>query len=180
MPAEERRRVAQQAWESAVAKMLLSAAERGDAPALSGLLDRRANLHARDVDGSTALHVACEEGHTAVVEILLRRGTDVHARNNYGDTALHTSAHHGQVVTTLLLLANGADLLARNKFGKTPSEWIQREPRENQRQHQRLATLVALHVAFALLHTRSVCECAFWSPSRPATAGNRARTATER
>ena len=89
-----------------MASRLIIAAESNDVSSLKRLACG-ADVNSRDVDGSTALHVACEEGHVAVLIALLDGGADIHACSHYDDTALHTSVHRGQVATTVLLLAKG-------------------------------------------------------------------------
>ena len=52
------------------------------------LVDRGANIHARDDHGKTPLHYACDEGHMDVVMALVDRGADVGARDNQQRTPL--------------------------------------------------------------------------------------------
>lgn len=93
------------------------------------LLDKGANVHARDHDGRTALM------HTEVPRIgkmLLEKGSDVHAVDNEGSTALillskrHKSklmASVGDLFMMDLLLQNGANVNAQDKEGKTALMW---------------------------------------------------------
>lgn len=53
-------------------KEFIKAAKSGDAEKLRVLLEANPNvIHARDTDGSTALHCATWKGHQAVVAFLL-------------------------------------------------------------------------------------------------------------
>ena len=174
MPSSERRAHAWAEWLRSSAKRLIQASERGDICTIARLLDRRGDVNARDVDGSTAIHVASEEGHTAVLSLLIDRGADLHAQNNYQDTALHSAARRGQLATTHLLITRGADVRARNRFGTTPCEWAQRD-----RQGQWLATLVTLHIAFAWTLKQSCCRCHDSSRPKDAKDVSPARTRSD-
>jgi ankyrin repeat protein len=80
-------------------------------------------IHARDSDGSTALHCAAWKGHQAVAAYLLSVGADVNAHNSnehYGTTPLHAAAHANQAIIAQMLIDHGADVNARDISGKTP------------------------------------------------------------
>ena len=105
-------------------KQFIKAAKAGDVEKLRVLLDADANLiHARDTDGSTALHCATWKGHPAVVTFLLSAGADVNIHSNnehWGTTPLHAAAHANQAAIAQMLIENGADVNAQDKDGKTP------------------------------------------------------------
>jgi ankyrin repeat protein len=62
---------------------LMTAARTGNVEAVTLLLDRGANVNAKDVVRSqTALMWAVTEGHAAIVKLLVTRGADVNARTN--------------------------------------------------------------------------------------------------
>jgi ankyrin repeat protein len=68
---------------------LYEAVRRGDAPAVTALLDKGADVNAKFRYGATALFKACERGHFEVVKILLARGADVSVKDTfYGATAM--------------------------------------------------------------------------------------------
>jgi ankyrin repeat protein len=105
-------------------KLIIKAAKAGDLAKVQGLVGADANLiHARDSDGSTALHCAAWKGHQAVVAYLLTVGADVNAENrneHYGTTPLHAAAHANQAMIAQMLIDHGADVNARDLIGKTP------------------------------------------------------------
>lgn len=102
----------------------IRAAKSGNAEKLRVLLEANPNMiHARDTDGSTALHCATWKGHQAVVAFLLSAGADVNIHSNnehWGTTPLHAAAHANQATIAQMLIDNGADVNAHDKDGKTP------------------------------------------------------------
>lgn len=84
---------------------LMLAAFRGDAAAVVNLLERGADVNARDADGDTALMFAAFRGHALVVALLLQYGANVYARARNGWTARKAaqSGLHEQIAETLRL-----------------------------------------------------------------------------
>jgi ankyrin repeat protein len=56
------------------------------------LLEHKADIDAKDVNGKTALHWADTSGVEAVVPLLLEHKADTDAKDNDGWTALHWTA----------------------------------------------------------------------------------------
>ena len=83
---------------------LLEAAEDGSITEIQSLLDRHANIHARDYKGATPLHLASLAGHHQCIELLLDRHADINAVTRYNDTPLHyaSSEGHHQCIELLL------------------------------------------------------------------------------
>ncbi len=68
---------------------LFEAVRKGDAAAVTALLDKGAEVNAKFRYGSTALFKAAERGHLEVVKVLLARGADVSVKDTfYGATAM--------------------------------------------------------------------------------------------
>jgi ankyrin repeat protein len=106
---------------------LISAAAYAQTDIFNALLERGANIHARDKRGNTALiAAACEcalatmNSDYEIVQILLQRGANPNARNHEGTTALmNAAAGFGHAAIVKLLLDAGANPSARNTKGRT-------------------------------------------------------------
>jgi ankyrin repeat protein len=99
--------------------LLFHAARDGLDATVRLLLDRGADIHAKNWYGLTALHLAAGRGHEATVRLLLDRGANIHAKNYEDRTALHLAALDGLDATVRLLLDRGADIDSKNNSGST-------------------------------------------------------------
>lgn len=84
---------------------LFEAARKGDATAVTALLDKGADVNAKFRYGTTALFKAAERGNTEVVKVLLARGADVSVKDTfYGATAMTWALdnEHIEVVKAIL------------------------------------------------------------------------------
>lgn len=84
---------------------LWEAARKGDAAAVTSLLDKGADVNAKFRYGQTALFKAAERGNTEVVKVLLARGVDVTVKDTfYGSTAMSWALNndHPEVVRAIL------------------------------------------------------------------------------
>ena len=84
---------------------LMLAAFRGETAAVINLLERGADVNARDGDGDTALMFAAFRGHALIVALLLQYGANVYARARNGWTARKAaqSGLHQRIAETLRL-----------------------------------------------------------------------------
>ncbi|MGO9265654.1 MAG: ankyrin repeat domain-containing protein [Candidatus Binataceae bacterium] len=99
---------------------LTNAASSGDAPAVQALIDKGADVNAKNLAGTTPLIWASQNGHLDVVQLLLDKGADVNAKqNNDGATALMIASYFGHVDVAQALLAKGADVNAMANTGET-------------------------------------------------------------
>lgn len=80
----------------------------------------------RDVDGDTALHIACRRGDLWAVELLVMGGVDVNAVGDMDMTPLH-AAHRAKKISKSdreaierYLIENGANTDFRDGFGLKP------------------------------------------------------------
>lgn len=94
----------------------------GDAEEISRLLlERGADVMARDELEWTALHHAAKEGQAGMAQLLLERGADTMAKDGLGWTPLHRATKEGHQEMINLLIEKGADIdAAENELGSTP------------------------------------------------------------
>jgi len=94
------------------------AAEHGHMKVLSLLLDRGADIEAKDNDGNTPLLWAINSQTEALV-FLLDRGADIEAKDSLGMTALQWVSSNGLTEHLTALLDRGADIQSKNNGGLT-------------------------------------------------------------
>jgi ankyrin repeat protein len=88
---------------------LLWTARYGHEAVVKLLLEKGAELEAKDSYGRTPLSWAAEKGHDAVVKLLLEKGAELEAKDNsYGRTPLSWAAEKRHEVVVKLLLEKGA------------------------------------------------------------------------
>jgi hypothetical protein len=101
------------------ATTLMAAAYADDDDVVSDLIQRGAELEAKDVDGYTALMYACNGGKIRPAELLLDAGADVNARDNQKSTPIMFAAQHGHAEIVRRLIEHGAEIDARGDHGLT-------------------------------------------------------------
>ncbi|KAJ4979646.1 hypothetical protein NE237_010426 [Protea cynaroides] len=101
----------------------------GHLPCVQVLLERGANMEAKDEDGAIPLHDACAGGFTEIVRLLINSATNSDCVQRMletidvdGDTPLHHAARGEHVDVIQLLLASGASSTKANIYGKIPTE----------------------------------------------------------
>lgn len=88
---------------------LIIAARSGQVGLVKLLLDRGADVNARDKETeTTALIAAAHQGHVQVVDILLQKGVDVNAKDKTGKTALSEATRYNHDDVAKLLRERGA------------------------------------------------------------------------
>lgn len=100
------------------------------------LIQKGADVNARDDSGETALHEVAYSGHLKVARLLLDHGAAVNLRSHDGSTPLHQAVYLGTEVgvpynladhfktkrrLAALLLDHGADIDARDERGESPA-----------------------------------------------------------
>lgn len=74
------------------------------------LLDRGADVNAKDMERCTALQMSSKMGRETVVRLLLEKGADINTQDGFGDTPLQTASRGGRMAIVKLLLDKGADI----------------------------------------------------------------------
>lgn len=85
------------------------------------LISEGANVHAQDIAGNTALHLASTQGDLATVRLLLDAGADIDSQNEDGRTPLMESVANNHAEASKLLIDAGAKTSSKDKSGNTPS-----------------------------------------------------------
>ena len=97
------------------------------------LCETDVDLHQKDLNGSTALHMACRgtkgtssgsvlkfHANPRIVDILLEHGASVHAKDMHGHTPLHKACGSGNSDVVKTLIQHHADVHAKDHYGNTP------------------------------------------------------------
>src|SRR5258708_1379450 len=98
---------------------LIGAIKQGDAAHVRTLLQQHAEVNAKDLDGTTALHWAGQRDGVEIVTVLLSGGADAKAPNRYGITPLLVACEIGNVEVIDKLLRAGADANSATPGGET-------------------------------------------------------------
>ena len=98
---------------------LVEAAARGDAPAVSGLLDRGADPDGRDATGRTAVTAAVYSGSAETVRALVAAGADVDLQDDTRSNAFLALGETGSVAVLDEVLPADPDVTLTNRFGGT-------------------------------------------------------------
>jgi cytochrome c len=81
--------------------------KNGDVAAVTSALDKGAAIN--EIDGVTALYIACEKGNLDLAKLLIDRGADVNLPVSWQRTPLYAATNGGYADIVKLLLENGAD-----------------------------------------------------------------------
>lgn len=99
---------------------VVEAAKAQSWPQLQSLVKQRADVHAAQPDGATALHWAVYWDHIEAVDALLRAGAQVNASNEFGATPLWLACAEGRASLVDRLLRAGADPNLALRNGESP------------------------------------------------------------
>ena len=89
---------------------LVSAVKAGKVATVRSLVERKADVNATEVDGTSALHWAVRAGDVASTQLLIGAGARVDAANRYGVTPLSLAARNGRGDLIDLLLKSRASV----------------------------------------------------------------------
>ena len=94
---------------SAATSELADAAMRRNGEAVRSLLQRKADVNAPQIDGTTALHWAVRLDDLDTADLLIRAGANVSAANRAGATPMQLAALNGNAAMVEKLIKAGAD-----------------------------------------------------------------------
>jgi ankyrin repeat protein len=98
---------------------LMTASMPGNIEMMKLLLEKGADVNARDRVGETPLMIAAYWDQVDAAALLLEQGASIEAQRADGQTALMIAAGEGQANVVRLLLVNGADPSAQDTDGQT-------------------------------------------------------------
>ena len=99
---------------------LMYAAQWGNQPMVSLLLEQGAQVDQVTKDGRTPLMIAAQEGHLEVAQYLVEKGAQVDQATKDGRTPLMIAAQEGHLEVTQYLVEQGAQVDQVTKDGRTP------------------------------------------------------------
>ena len=107
---------------------LITATKRGDVKALTELIDKGADVNAKDewwnwtalMYATTHYYFDISNIYLEIIKVLLDNGADINVKNNEGKTVLHLASSSGRHEVVKVLLDNkGADIDAKDNQGRT-------------------------------------------------------------
>ncbi len=84
------------------------------------LIEKGADINAKNNYGYAPLHNAAWRNGVEVAALLIEKGADINAKDSSGATPLHDAAWQNAVGVAALLIEKGADINAKDNYGRTP------------------------------------------------------------
>jgi ankyrin repeat domain-containing protein 50 len=107
------------------------AASNGHEAVVKLLVDAKADIESKDINGQTPLSWAALNGHEAVVKLLLVEAkADIESKNIYGQTPLSSAAENWHEAVVKLLVEAKADIESKDIYGRTPLSWAAQKGNE--------------------------------------------------
>jgi len=100
-------------------KLITVARDKTDASIARDLIEKGADVNARDENGATPLALAAKNGHNAILKVLIANGADLNAQDFGGHTPLMWAVTKGNGKSAKILLESGAAPDMQNQHGQT-------------------------------------------------------------
>ncbi len=105
--------------------------DRRDLTWMTYLIQKGANVNARDAKGVTPLQLAINLGFLEGVQLLVQRKADLNESNDAGETPLISAVHRRDVGMLRVLLAAGADPDRADNSGRSARDYAELDGRGN-------------------------------------------------
>lgn len=93
--------------------LLMLAVQKKQNGVAKTLIEKGADINARDSHGQTALFIAIASGNDGIVRFLIEKGADINAKDNKGRTPLFIAMQKNKPGIAKLLIDRGADVNIR-------------------------------------------------------------------
>ena len=100
-------------------RLLHCASWGGNTDLIQGLLERKADIHARSVIGSDAMMLSAWRNHLPALTLLFTSGADMTATDTFGQNALMRAALNNSLECAVYLLSRGCDLRLVDNVGQS-------------------------------------------------------------
>ncbi|MBO4533308.1 MAG: ankyrin repeat domain-containing protein [Treponema sp.] len=90
------------------------------AEAIKTLLEKGADINAKNANGETCLFNAAKSNNPSIIQLLVDGGASVKDRDNLGSTPLHIAVRWGAQKSAEKLIKLGININAQNSAGKSP------------------------------------------------------------
>ena len=96
------------------------AADWGYDKAIKTLLEKGADINAKNASGETCLFNAAKNDNPELIQLLVKNGASVKERDNLGSTPLHIAVRWGAQKSAEILIKLGININAQNREEKSP------------------------------------------------------------
>jgi hypothetical protein len=100
-------------------RLLHWASMGGHADLIQGLLERKADIHARTLSGSDAIMLSAMHSRLPALTLLFTSGADMTATDTFGQNALMRAALNNSLECAVYLLSRGCDLRLVDNVGQS-------------------------------------------------------------
>lgn len=100
------------------------------------------NVNDINIEGDSALHLACEKGYSTTIDLLLKFGADVNLKNISLKTPVHLLAEGFYIQDMINLINKGAEVNVKDENGFTPLHYILKNKQYNENRIKKIFPLL--------------------------------------